>query len=175
MLTSNQELTTVELGTYNGCMLLPVSGGFGTCVALRLPLCGGAVSSPRPCSARTDEPVLSLAPPAGPGSPWALGYPDAHRARTERRSPLGAMAAHHTGGRDAAWHGLQGSGGMSARTRYLWTWGTRLSSLDGRGVGAPLQHATLSGARAPPVPLACARTRPRHGGPPGTVWPQAAG
>src|SRR5215831_20823479 len=94
-----------------------------------------AVSAPRPCSARTDEPGLSLAPPAGPVSPLALGYPDTHRARAERRSSLGAIAARHTGGRDAARHGPQGSGGMSARTRHLWPGRTRLSSGDGRDVG----------------------------------------
>ena len=58
-----------------------------------------------------DEPVISLSPPAVPGFPVGLGHPDTHRTRIGSRSPLAAIGARHTAGRDAAWHGPPGSDG----------------------------------------------------------------
>ena len=65
------------------------------------------------------------------------GRPDTHRGRIDNRSVLGAIAAHHTAGRDAAWHGPQGSGVALEPMRHQWTCGTRPSSGDVRGVRAP--------------------------------------
>ena len=74
---------------------------------------------------RTACPVLPCVHPsvilplrAVPRSPLASGHPDTHRRRTEHRSVPGAIAVRHTVGRDAAWHGPQGSGAVSAPTRH---------------------------------------------------------
>jgi hypothetical protein len=65
--------------------------------------CVGVDTSPRLGSAAcSDQPAISLFPPAVPVSPLALGHLNTHRTRTESTSRLGAIAARHTGGRDAA-------------------------------------------------------------------------
>ena len=109
---------------------------------------GRAVSTRRESAARSERPAVILSSPAVRASPLALGHPDTHRARPGSRSRLGAIAVRHTGGRDAAWHGPQGSGGALAPMCHPWTWGTRTSSGDVRGVGASPLHATLPGALA---------------------------
>src|SRR5712691_11014048 len=86
---------------------------------------GRAVSTPRESATRRDGPTCILFAPAVPVSPLALGHPDTHRTRTGSRSPSGAIAACHTGGRDATWHGPQASGAVLAQTGHPWTWVTR--------------------------------------------------
>ena len=51
------------------------------------------------------RPLVILCAPAAPESPGVSGHRDIHRGRTGCTSRLGAIAARHTGDRDAAWHG----------------------------------------------------------------------
>ena len=67
-----------------------------------------------------DGEAVIVAPPAVPGSLRVLGHRDARRARTGNTSPLGAIAARHTAGRDAASHGPQRSGVASEPTVHQW-------------------------------------------------------
>jgi hypothetical protein len=131
----------------DGFLLLPVSGGCGTCVALRPPLCGGRCPPRAP--ARLAQPSLCSACP----SRWAsisLGVGpsrDPQGAHGEEVTPWSYGRAPHWGqGCRAAW-----STGMrwdDSTERHLWPWRTRLSSGDGRGVGAPPRHAARPGALA---------------------------
>src|SRR6266446_4767005 len=75
--------------------------------------------------------------PAVQKCPRASGRPDTHRRRTDKRSVLGAIAAHGTAGRDVAWHGPQGSDGASELMRHPWTYVPWPSSGDVRDIGMP--------------------------------------
>jgi hypothetical protein len=97
-------------------------------------------------AARIDTPAVSLISLAVAKSPLALGHPATRRARTDNTSPLGAIAAHHTGGRDAASHAPPGSDVVSEPTHHLGTSVIRTSSGDLKGVCDPSLHAPLHGA-----------------------------
>jgi len=114
---------------------------------------------PPGASARRDVPAVILSSPAVRVCPLALGHPDTPRVCIGRRSPRGAIAARHTGGRDAAWHGPQRSGAASEPTHHLLTWATRTSSRDVRGIRLPSPALDAAWFFGPPALLAHADTR----------------
>jgi hypothetical protein len=100
-------------------------------------------------SAHWPVPTVILFPLAVPISLLASDHLDTYRERTGSRSTLGAIATRHTAGRDAARYDPQGSGAASEPTGHQWTWVTRTSSGDVRGVCAPspaLDGAWFSGS-----------------------------
>ena len=83
-----------KMPTNPGFTLLPVSGGFGTCVALRPTLCGISRTPAGFCQ----PPLISLSPRAGPISPLVLGRQRAGGfTRNLRKSGQMRRPQHHSG------------------------------------------------------------------------------